>query len=137
VLAVTGPLATLKLQFDERRARVVPRAMPDGAAFAGPGADVTGPDFDELARAAEAALAWFAALEPGVRVRSLLLDFGALRAIATVADAPPAGAPAPRPRVVRVEGAPSADLFARAAPLAALAAAHAARRIAARQAPRT
>jgi hypothetical protein len=107
-------LRSIKLRPAEARARVVPAADAAGCAFAGPGVDVLGADAVALVAAAAPVFAWFDALEPGVRVRTIAFDFVRERVIANVENSA-------RPRVVKVEAPASADLFARARPLATLA----------------
>jgi hypothetical protein len=107
------PIASFKLNFAERRARVVPARDASGCAFAGPGVDVVGAEADELLALAAPLLRWLEAREP-VRVRSLSLDIGRRRLLVTVEAVP-------KPRVVkidpRVDAAASDELLLLAGPL--------------------
>ena len=89
------PLASFKLQFAERRARVVPARDASGCPFAGPGVDLIGDDATAAFALAAPVLAWLEAREP-VRVRSLSLDIGLRRLLVTVEAEP-------RPRVVKID----------------------------------
>jgi hypothetical protein len=106
-------IASFKLHFAERRARVVPATDASGCAFAGPGVDLVGAETDAAFSLAAPLLGWLEAREP-VRVRSLSLDVGRRRLLVTVEAEP-------RPRVVKIDpgidpGA-SDELVALAAPL--------------------
>lgn len=89
-------LRSFKLQFQERRARVVPLEGPGGCPFSGPGVDRLGEAFEEL-RALAAPLLWeLEGLEPGIQVRSLSMDLERGRLLATLEAEG-------RPRVIRIE----------------------------------
>ena len=94
-------IASFKLHFVERRARVVLA----GAAPGTPGVDLVGADAARALALAAPVLAWFEAREPGVVVRSLSWDARASRVLATLAADP-------KPRVLRVDGADAADIVA-------------------------
>ena len=107
------PIASFKLHFIERRARVVPRSDASGCPFVGPGVDLVGAQAAEVVALAGPLLAWLVAREP-VRVRTLSLDVGRRRLLATLVAEP-------RPRVVKIDpgidpGA-SAQLVALSEPL--------------------
>jgi hypothetical protein len=135
VTGETGGLRSVKLRPAEKRARIVPAARADGRPFDAPGVDVLGADADALVAAAAPVFAWFEALEPGVVVRTISLDFARGRVLANVEATGARGTHGARdedgiavtcgddgrPRVVRVDPPQSADLFDRARPLAAMA----------------
>ncbi len=103
-MVATLPIASFKLQFDERRVRAVPATSPSGGPFAGPGVDLVLAEADAILALARPLLSWLEAREP-VRVRSLSLDVGRRRLIVTV---DPVGAvlpvaPRARPRVVKID----------------------------------
>jgi len=108
-------IASFKLNFVERRARVVPACDASGCAFVGPGVDLVGAEFDELLVLASPLLGWLEAREP-VRVRSLSLDIGRRRLLVTLEAAP-------KPRVVKIDpgidAAASDELLLLAGPLVA------------------
>jgi len=101
-----GALRSFKLNFAERRVRVVP------ATLTGPGVDLVGDDAVRALGHAAPLLAWFEALEPGTVVRSFSWDARGPRVLATLEATP-------KPRVVRIDGSPAADLVARAPALLA------------------
>jgi hypothetical protein len=107
------PIASFKLQFTQRRARILPERDASGRAFAGPGIDLVGDETAEAFALATPLLAWLEAREP-VRVRSLSLDVLRGRLLVTVEAAP-------RPRVVKIDpgldAGASTELVALAAPL--------------------
>jgi hypothetical protein len=107
------PIASFKLHFAERRARVVPSRDASGCPFAGPGVDLVGDETAPAFALAAPVLAWLAAREP-VRVRSLSLDVERRRLLVTVEAEP-------RPRVVKidpgVDAGASAEIVALAGPL--------------------
>lgn len=105
-------LASYKLMFAARRVRALPRAV-DGAPFAGPGVDLLGRSAEEALSAAAPLARWLEAREPGVAVRSISIDRGKMRVLVTLEAAP-------KPRVLRIEGAPATELLDEAAPLEAL-----------------
>ena len=111
-------IASFKLQLVERRVRIVPARDAAGCTFEGPGVDLVGEEAAEALGLAEPLFAWLRAREP-VRVRSLSLDVGRRRLLATL-ETDASQAPA-RPRVVRIDPAIDAgaitELLARAAPL--------------------
>jgi hypothetical protein len=92
-------IASFKLQFAERRVRIVPAVDPSGCPFAGPGVDLVLDEADEALALARPLLAWLEAREP-VRVRSLSLDVGRRRLLVTLEVAP---ATEGRPRVLKVD----------------------------------
>lgn len=91
------PIASFKLQLAERRVRIVPAVDVSGCPFAGPGVDVVGEEAASVFALAAPVLGWLEAREP-VRVRSLSLDVGRRRLLATVE----AGR-GERPRVVKID----------------------------------
>jgi hypothetical protein len=109
------PIASFKLQLAEQRVRIVPAVDASGCPFAGPGVDLVGEEAASTFALAAPVLGWLEAREP-VRVRSLSLDVGRRRLLATVE----AGR-GERPRVVkidpRVDAASSDAILALAAPL--------------------
>lgn len=97
-LTMTLPIASFKLQFAERRVRIVPAVDPSGGPFAGPGVDLVLEEADAVLALARPLLAWLEAREP-VRVRSLSLDVGRRRLLVTLEPVPGVDR---RPRVVKV-----------------------------------
>jgi hypothetical protein len=93
-------IASFKLQLVERRVRVVPAVDLSGCPFAGPGVDLIGGEADAIVALARPLVAWLEAREP-VRVRSLSLDVGRRRLLATLA--PEGATGAGRPRVVKID----------------------------------
>lgn len=91
-----GGLRSFKLQFRERRVRIVPATDLAGCPFAGPGVDLTDADSDAMQALAAPLLRGLQAFEPGVQVRSLSVDLDRMRLLATL-EAPG------RPRVVRMD----------------------------------
>jgi hypothetical protein len=114
------PIASFKLQFVERRVRIVPARDASGCAFAGPGVDLVLAEADDVLALARPLLAWLEAREP-VRVRSLSLDVGRRRLLVTLAADAVGPAAEARPRVVKidpgVDAASSDELVGLAAPL--------------------
>ncbi len=104
-------LASLKLRFADAHVR----AMPAG--HAGPGVDLRGDDARAVLAAVDAVVAWFTEREPGVTVRSISLDWGSGRVLATWTTAG-----AVRPLVLRVDAPASGELFDRAVPATIVAA---------------
>jgi hypothetical protein len=101
-------LRSWKALFDERRIRVVPRALSDGRPFLEPGIDVLGEAARALFGLLQPILDWFAAREPGATVRSLSFDLDRGRALATLRfDEPGRG----HVQALRVDEATSPDLF--------------------------
>ena len=105
-----SPIASFKLQFRERRVRVVPALDLSGRPFTGPGVDLVLGEADALLALARPLLAWLEAREP-VRVRSLSLDVGRRRLLVTVD--PGVAVAGGRPRVVKID--PGVDPGANAA----------------------
>ena len=104
----SGRLRSWKALFDERRIRVVPRALGDGLPFTGPGADVLGEEARALFLHLAPLAAWFSAREPGATVRSLSFDFDRGRALATLRFDEPARGTV---HALRVDEATSPELF--------------------------
>ena len=100
-------LRSYKIRFHDRHVRAVPRTDLEGCPFEGPGVDLRGDDADGALAAARPMIAWLEAREPGIVVRSISVDRDAPRALVTLEAEP-------RPRVIRIEGPPAADLCAAA-----------------------
>jgi len=98
-LPTTLPIASFKLQFAERRVRVVPAVDASGCPFAGPGVDLVLDEADAVLALARPLLSWLEAREP-VRVRSLSLDVGRRRLLVTLEPVPGVDR---RPRVVKLD----------------------------------
>lgn len=127
-----SPLASFKLQLADRRARIVPARGLDQCPFEGPGVDLVGEDTEAAFAAAQPLLDWLVAREPNVRVRSISIDLGRGRVLATYT---PGGAPdGARPHVLRIDPPLSSEIIDAAAPLVAMLADAAAERLARRQA---
>jgi hypothetical protein len=93
------PIASFKLQFAERRVRIVPAVDASGGPFAGPGVDLVLDEADAVLALARPLLAWLEAREP-VRVRSLSLDVARRRLLVTLEAEPGLVG---RPRVVKID----------------------------------
>lgn len=106
-MSVAVVLASYKLMFEARRVRALPRTVA-GAPFTGPGVDLLGADAEAVFAAARPLLAWLAAREPGVSVRSISVDLTRPRVIVTLGAAP-------KPRVLRVDGGAAVELLDEAA----------------------
>ena len=101
------------------------RALPDSGDA---GVDLRGDEARAAFAVAEPMIAWLAAREPGVRVRSLSVDLRTGRVLVTVDDG------AARPRVVRIDAPASQELVDLAAPVVRHLGERAAAKIAARRA---
>jgi len=93
------PIASFKLQFAERRVRIVPAEDASGCPFAGPGVDLVLDEAEAVFALARPLLAWLEAREP-VRVRSLSLDVRRRRLLVTLDVDPGAEG---RPRVLKID----------------------------------
>ncbi len=93
------PIASFKLQFAERRVRIVPAADASGCPFTGPGVDLVLHEAEAVLALARPLLAWLEAREP-VRVRSLSLDVRRRRLLVTLEVGPGAEG---RPRVLKID----------------------------------
>jgi hypothetical protein len=111
------PIASFKLQFAERRVRIVPAVDASGCPFAGPGVDLVLHEAEAVLALARPLLAWLEAREP-VRVRSLSLDVGRRRLLVTLDVGPGAEG---RPRVLKInpgiDASSSDELVGLAGPL--------------------
>jgi hypothetical protein len=107
------PLASFKLHFVQRRARILPARDASGCAFTGPGIDLVGVAADQAIALAAPLVRWLEAREP-VRVRSLSLDVGRGRFLISLEESP-------KPRVVKIDpgidAGASAELLHLSAPL--------------------
>lgn len=93
-------LASIKLHFFERRVRCVVEPGASAVVAGGPGVDLVERDAERVLEAAAALCGALAAVEPGIRVRSMLVDRRSRRVVATLAG------DGGRPRVVKLlEGA--------------------------------
>jgi hypothetical protein len=104
--------------------RALPAADEEGRPFEGPGVDLRGDAAAAAFAAAAPVLAWFTAREPGVRLRSLSMEIGTGRVLATIKPdalglAPPHALRAPKARLVRVDPRASVELLEAARPLLA------------------
>jgi hypothetical protein len=90
-------VASVKIRLRDGHIRVVPGRGLDGCPFGGPGVDLFDDDAARVIAAAAPLLAGLATLEPGVLVRSISVDFGRSRVLATLEAEPKA-------RVVHVTG---------------------------------
>jgi hypothetical protein len=97
-------LRSFKLRLADGHVRVVPKTDARGCPFSGPGVDLRGPAAEAAFRAAAPLLAGLAAIEPGIKARSIAVDLERPRVTATLD--PIAGAADLRPRVVRIDEGP-------------------------------
>ena len=81
----------------------MPERGLDGCAFAGPGVDLRGDDAERAIAASAPLVRWLDAREPGIRLRSLSVDFRTLRVLVTLETGD-------KPRVLRFDPPQSSEL---------------------------
>ncbi|UQA55710.1 hypothetical protein [Polyangium aurulentum] len=98
-------LRSFKLRIADRHVRIVPANDARGCPFSGPGVDLRGEDADRAIAAGEPIASALRALEPGIVIRSVSIDFERPRLLATLDPTTPEADP--RPRVVRLDEGPT------------------------------
>jgi hypothetical protein len=93
-------LASFKLRFVDGHVRIVPLRDHRGCAFSGPGVDLRGEAARDVFALAAPVVAWFTEREP-VTLRSLSIDLGRRRVLATFGALSPANGE--RPHVLRID----------------------------------
>jgi hypothetical protein len=98
-------LRSFKLRIADRHVRIVPVQDERGCPFSGPGVDLRGEDAERAIVAGEPITNALRALEPGIVIRSVSIDFERPRLLATLEPTTPEADP--RPRVVRLDEGPA------------------------------
>jgi hypothetical protein len=98
-------LRSFKLRIADRHVRIVPAKDAQGCPFSGPGVDLRGEEAERAIAAGEPIASALCAMEPGIVIRSVSIDFERPRLLATLEPTTPEADP--RPRVVRIDEGPA------------------------------
>jgi hypothetical protein len=129
VLAEPIELTSFKLRYFETHVRIVV-ATVDGRPFEGPGADVFGPDAEQILKLGEPMVHWLKARDPSVRVRGISCDLKKSQVLISYQAGE--GIAAEKPIALKVHAPENDELMATARSMIAALTAAASKRIQAR-----